>query len=56
MLRNYGELGGFAAERAETELWCSARADLTDDTIEPITATFFRRFDSPVVDQLCPGA
>ena len=23
-LRTYGELGGFAAERAETELWCAA--------------------------------
>lgn len=55
-LRTYGELGGFAAERAETELWCSARADLTDNTIEPITATFFREFEGLTLAQLCPEA
>ena len=55
-LRTYGELGSFAAERAETELWCAARADLADDPIEPITATFFRPFEVPTADQLCPAA
>lgn len=55
-LRTYGELGGFAAERAETELWCEALADVADDPIEPVTATFFRPFEVATVAQLCPAA
>jgi hypothetical protein len=55
-LRTYGELGGFAAQRAETELWCEALADMADDPIEPITATFFRPFEVATLTQLCPAA
>ncbi|MGI9622011.1 MAG: hypothetical protein ACR2PK_04170, partial [Acidimicrobiales bacterium] len=53
-LRTYGELGGFAAERAETGLWCDALDDLAGDPIEPITATFFRPFAVATLAQLCP--
>ncbi len=54
-LQTYGVLGGFAADRAETELWCAALADLGDDPIEPITATFFRPFAGGSLDRLCPA-
>jgi hypothetical protein len=52
-LRTYGELGSFAAERAETEIWCAARAELADDPIEPITVTFFRPFGVATAAELC---
>lgn len=55
-LRTSGELGGFAAQRAETELWCDALAGITDDPIEPITTTFFRPFEVATLAQLCPVA
>lgn len=54
-LRDDGVLGGPAVDRTETVLWCSALADLTDDPIEPITATFFLPVDGPSGTQLCPS-
>lgn len=52
-LKSYGELGGFAADRTETELWCTARAGITGDAMEPITETFFTAFAVATVEQLC---
>jgi hypothetical protein len=54
-LRGYGRLGGFTAELAETKLWCAARSDLTNDPIEPVTASFFEPFGEVHPDRLCPA-
>jgi hypothetical protein len=54
-LRGYGRLGGFTAELAKTKLWCTARSDLSNDPIEPVTASFFEPFGGVHPDQLCPA-
>jgi hypothetical protein len=54
-LRSYGGLGGFTAELAETKLWCTTRADLTNDPIEAVTASFFQPFGPVHPDLLCPA-
>lgn len=53
-LESYGELGGFAAERAETHLWCTAGQEIAEGQYEPITQSFFRPFSGvATVGQLC---
>ncbi len=57
LLDGLGSLGSFLADRAESKLWCSARADLEDKPIFEIAGVTFERPLPPAatIEQLCPA-